>query len=130
MVFSSFAPIAACVLGLSGVVSPVSTVPISTVPGSMLQLSTHETSGRTAAASLTCRPTGGSHPERETACAALIAADGDFARIKPRLQRCTMLYAPVDVSAVGTWAGKPVSFRTTYPNRCTADAQSSSVFAF
>ena len=74
MVFSSLAPIAACVLGLSGVAggaAPVSPLPGSLLPGSMLQLSTHETSGRTAAASLTCRPTGGSHPEREAACTAL-----------------------------------------------------------
>ncbi|HEY3709069.1 MAG TPA: SSI family serine proteinase inhibitor [Amycolatopsis sp.] len=125
MVFSSLAPIAACVLGLSGAASPA-----STVPSSILQLSAHETSGRTAATSLTCQPTGGSHPKRDTACAALIAAGGDFTRIKPRLQRCSMLYAPVDVSAVGTWAGYPVSFHTTYPNKCTADAQSASVFAF
>jgi hypothetical protein len=129
MVFSSFAPIAACVLGLSGVAGATG-VPASTVPSSILQLSTHETSGRTAATSLACRPTGGSHPERDAACAALIAAGGDFARIKPRLQRCTMLYAPVDVSAVGTWDGYPVSFHTTYPNKCTADAQSAGVFAF
>lgn len=129
MVFSSLAPIAACMLGLSSVASGVAS-PASTVPSSILRLSTHETSGRIAATSLTCQPTGGSHPKRDAACAALIAADGDFARIKPRLQRCTMLYAPVDVSAVGTWAGKPVSFHTTYPNKCMADAQSAGVFAF
>ncbi|MDT8914610.1 SSI family serine proteinase inhibitor [Amycolatopsis sp. PS_44_ISF1] len=128
MVLSTFAPAAACVLGLSGLAGAV-TPPLPVVPASMLQLTTHETSGRTATASLTCLPTGGSHPKRDAACGTLIAADGDFARIKPRLQRCTMIYSPVEVSAVGTWAGRPVSFHTTYANKCSADAQSAGVFA-
>lgn len=123
MVFSSFAPIAAAVLGLGGIAAPQ-------VPAAALQLTMHETTGRVSAASLTCDPTGGTHPKAAEACATLTAAHGDISRIKPRLQRCTMIYAPVDVAAFGTWHGEPVTFHATFPNRCSADAQTASVFGF
>ncbi|MBB4682555.1 hypothetical protein BJY18_000040 [Amycolatopsis jiangsuensis] len=89
----------------------------------------HETTGRVTSASLTCDPTGGTHRHRDAACATLSRVDGDLDEVEPRLQRCTMIYSPVDVSAVGTWHGKPLMFHTTYPNRCAADSQSDSVFA-
>ncbi|MEV0066469.1 MULTISPECIES: SSI family serine proteinase inhibitor [unclassified Amycolatopsis] len=123
MVFSSFAPIAACVLGLSGVAAPQ-------LPASTLQLSLHETTGRLSSVSLTCDPAGGSHPESDAACATLTGVDGDIAHIKPRLQRCTMIYSPVDAAAFGTWHGKPVTFHATFSNKCAADAQTAGVFGF
>lgn len=123
MVFSTFAPIAACLLGLSSLTAPPQ-------PASSLELSLHETSGRVVTASLTCEPTGGTHLHRDTACATLARVHGDLAKIKPRQQKCTMIYSPVDVTATGTWQGKPVTFRATYPNKCAADSQSDGVFAF
>ncbi|MFI5610444.1 SSI family serine proteinase inhibitor [Amycolatopsis sp. NPDC051903] len=122
MVFSSFAPIAAAVLGLSGVSAPA--------PASALQLTMHETTGRISAVSLTCDPAGGTHPKAGEACATLTGVDGDISRIKPRLQRCTMIYSPVDVAAFGTWHGQPVTFHATFANKCAADAQTAGVFGF
>ncbi|WP_020660926.1 SSI family serine proteinase inhibitor [Amycolatopsis benzoatilytica] len=121
MAFSSFAPVAACLLGFGGLAVPHP-------PESTMQLTMHETSGRVTSASLTCDPTGGTHRHRDAACATLTAVDGDFARITPRRQKCTMIYSPVDVTALGSWRGKPVLFRATYPNKCAADSQSSGVF--
>ncbi|GAA3560559.1 SSI family serine proteinase inhibitor [Amycolatopsis ultiminotia] len=122
MVFSTFAPIAACVLGLGSVAAPQ-------LPESSVQLTMHETTGHVTTASLTCDPTGGTHRHRDAACVTLTQVNGDLSQVTPRRQRCTMIYAPVDVSAVGTWHGKPLTFRTTYPNKCAADSQSDSVFA-
>ena len=99
-------------------------------PASTLQLTSHDTANRIGSVVLTCDPAGGTHPKRDKACAVLSGAGGDFSRITARHQACTLIYAPVDVMAVGDWHGKPVSFRTTYANRCEADRDSDGVFAF
>jgi hypothetical protein len=41
-----------------------------------------------------------------------------------------MIYQPVDVTASGTWRGKPVKFAATYASRCSADAGSRGIFDF
>jgi subtilisin inhibitor-like len=114
---------AACLVGLS-CLAPAQP------PASTFQLTTHDTAGRIGSVVLTCDPAGGTHPKHDQACAVLTSAGGDFSRIPARHQMCTLIYAPVDVTAVGTWHGKPVSFRTTYANRCEADRDSDDVFAF
>ena len=91
---------------------------------------THDTANRVGSVLLTCEPTGGTHPKRDKACAVLEGAGGDFSRINARHQACTLIYAPVDATAIGTWHGKPVSYSTTYANRCEADRDSDGVFAF
>jgi hypothetical protein len=99
-------------------------------PASTLQLTSHDTANRISSVVLTCDPTGGTHPQRDKACAVLSSVGGDFSRITARHQACTLIYAPVDVTVVGTWQGKPVSYRTSYPNRCAANRDSDDVFAF
>jgi len=121
MAFSSFAPVAACLLGFGGLAVPH-------LPASTMQLTVQETSGRLTSASLTCDPTGGTHRHRDTACSTLTSVDGDFDHLPLRRQKCTMIYSPVDVTALGSWHGKPVSFHATYANKCAADSQSSGVF--
>lgn len=116
-------PIAAAVLGLSTLVP-------AHPPASTLQLTSHDTANRVASVVLTCEPTGGTHPNRDKACEVLVRANGDFARISSRHQACTLIYAPVDVTVAGSWRGKPVAFRTTYPNHCIANRDSDEVFAF
>ncbi|WP_353067980.1 SSI family serine proteinase inhibitor [Amycolatopsis sp. DG1A-15b] len=116
-------PFAACLLSL-GCLTPAQP------PASTLQLTTHDTAGRIGSVVLTCDPVGGTHPKRDKACAVLSGAGGDFSRITARHQACTLIYAPVDVAAIGTWHGKPVSFETTYANRCEAARDSDEVFAF
>ncbi|WP_084144974.1 SSI family serine proteinase inhibitor [Amycolatopsis jejuensis] len=143
MVLTSLASVAVVALGLGGAApaAAVESVPVESLspgssflqpilPESTLQLTMHENSGAVRSATLTCQPTGGTHRNRDAACATLTTANGDFTRITPRRQKCTMIYSPVDVTAVGTWRGTPVAFRTTYPNKCAADSQSASVFAF
>jgi hypothetical protein len=124
MAFFPFPPITACALTLACLGTPAPSV------GAFFQLSLHETSGSLRTVSLACEPAGGSHPKSEIACAALDSAGGDFAQLKPRPDACALIYAPVDVVATGTWRGKPVTFRTTYVNRCSADRDSDGVFGF
>lgn len=119
----AFLPFAACLMSLS-CLAPAQP------PAATLQFTSHDTANRIGAAVLTCEPTGGTHPQRDHACAVLESVNGDFSRITPRHQMCTLIYAPVDVTVLGTWRGKPVSFHATYPNRCTANRDSDDVFAF
>jgi hypothetical protein len=93
-------------------------------------MNSRDTQGRIAAVILNCEPAGGTHPKRDHACAVLEGVNGDFAKIKPRHQACTLIYAPVDVSVAGRWHNTPVLFQTTFPNRCSADRDSDGVFAF
>lgn len=87
--------------------------------------------GTTSTVSLTCQPSGGSHPQREHACAELAAVDGDFGRLKPHpATACTYLYQPVDVAADGKWRGKPVAFTAEYGNPCMAAVATNGVFRF
>ncbi|WP_326943284.1 subtilase-type protease inhibitor [Amycolatopsis sp. NBC_01307] len=116
-------PFATCLLSLS-CLAPAQP------PASTLQLTSHDTADRIGSVVLTCDPTGGTHPKRGKACDVLEGVNGDFARIRGRHQACTLIYAPVDITVVGTWRGKPVSFRTTYANRCEAVRDSDDVFAF
>jgi hypothetical protein len=97
---------------------------------STLHLTSHDTANRFGSVLLTCEPTGGTHPKPERACEVLDGVNGDFTRITARHQACTMIYAPVDIKVAGTWRGKPVSYETTYSNRCEANRESDDVFAF
>ncbi|MFI0484765.1 SSI family serine proteinase inhibitor [Actinomadura sp. 9N215] len=76
--------------------------------------------GHGTAKRLLCDPDGGTHPAAAEACDQLASVDGEVARIAARPGPCTMEYAPVRVSADGTWRGKPRRFAETYPNRCAA----------
>jgi hypothetical protein len=116
-------PFAACLMSLS-CLAPAQP------PASTLQLTSHDTANRTGSVVLTCEPAGGTHPKPGRACAVLEGVNGDFTRITARHQACTLIYAPVDVTVLGTWRGKPASYRTTYANRCEADRDSDGLFAF
>lgn len=118
-----FEPIGTCMLALA-CLAPVQPAE------STFQLTSHEPTGRIGTVSLSCQPTGGSHPKRGNACASLSKVDGEFDKLQGEPQACTLIYAPVDVSAVGKWRGKPVTYRTTYANRCVADIESDGVFTF
>ncbi len=115
---------------LAAVLLGLSTLAPAPVPASTLQLTSHDTANRIASVVLTCEPTGGTHPKRDKACDVLIRVGGDFSRINSKHQACTLIYAPVDVTVAGSWRGKPVAFRTTYPNHCIANRDSDDVFAF
>ncbi len=118
-----FEPIGACVLALA-CMAPAQPA------ASMFQLTSHDSRGRIGSVSLTCEPTGGSHPKRGDACDRLSEVDGKFDRIRVEPRACTLEYAPVDVSVIGKWRGEPVTYRTSYANRCVADNESAGVFTF
>jgi Subtilisin inhibitor-like len=80
---------------------------------------------------LTCDPTGGTHPKAAQACADLKKV-GDFAHL-PTLatpRACYMIYAPVSVTATGHLGQALVQFQATYSNDCVLADQTGSVFAF
>lgn len=77
-------------------------------------------SGPTSVRSLYCDPDGGTLKAASRACDQLEAADGEIGRVPAREGVCTMQYAPVRVSAYGTWHGGPRRFERTFSNRCVA----------
>ncbi|GAB3877694.1 SSI family serine proteinase inhibitor [Kibdelosporangium lantanae] len=81
-------------------------------------------------ATLDCDPAGGTHPAYEDACAVLTRANGDFNKIRPLARVCTMQYSPVNAAVHGTWRGRQVDWKATFPNDCAAGAQTDMVFAF
>jgi hypothetical protein len=104
-------------------------------PGARLLLTVHHgrfTSGELEGiATLECLPSGGTHPHAQAACAALLAAEGDFGRLRPvREEMCPMLIDPVTVTATGDWLFRPVAYSRTFPNRCAAERDTGGVFAF
>ena len=79
---------------------------------------------------LTCEPAGGTHPDPETACKQLAQVNGDFGALNVNPGPCILIWAPVTVTAKGTWRGTPVSYQETFPNSCVLGRQTGAVFAF
>ncbi|MBN6037548.1 SSI family serine proteinase inhibitor [Amycolatopsis sp. 195334CR] len=124
MAIFPFEPLTACALTLACIGGPAHPADAS------IALSTLDAGGRSGAVVLQCDPAGGTHPHAKSACDALTGAEGDLSRVTPKDVACTLEYAPVEARAFGTWKGEQVDFRTTYPNRCAADAHSGGVFGF
>lgn len=81
---------------------------------------------------LDCGPTPppGPHPQAAKACEALALANGDFDALADDPHACTKEYDPVKVRATGTYGGRAVDWRRTYPNACALDADTGYVFRF
>ncbi|MGR6973440.1 SSI family serine proteinase inhibitor [Streptomyces cynarae] len=77
---------------------------------------------------LICDPPQG-HARAAQACDQLAAVQGDIRRIPPEQSYCTMLYAPVTVSARGEWNGHKVDYTHTFANSCDLTAKTGAVFA-
>jgi hypothetical protein len=111
--------------------SPATTVPLTSL---VMTKSPALATSATATASrvtLTCEPTGGTHPTAQAACDALIAVNGNFGKLPPvRGVACIALWDPVTVRVTGTWRLQPVSFTETYSNDCVAAVMSDNVFRF
>jgi hypothetical protein len=68
--------------------------------------------------SLTCRPSGGNHPQPKTACSEIRDAVKPFARPKSD-EICTQIFGgPQRARVTGTWAGKKVNRLFTQANGC------------
>jgi hypothetical protein len=82
-------------------------------------------------ATLTCGPTGGTHPLAPMACRDLQAAGGDFTRLPgdPFTRVCPDVWDPVTAAAVGWWEGRVTWFRQVYGNACELRASTGPVFA-
>ncbi|WP_329092049.1 MULTISPECIES: SSI family serine proteinase inhibitor [unclassified Streptosporangium] len=80
---------------------------------------------------LGCGPTSGTHPRGEEACALLIRAQGDPARVGPlSWAACPQRYDPVAASATGTWNGRPIRYQRTFSNQCELRAETGVIFSF
>ncbi|WP_433330409.1 SSI family serine proteinase inhibitor [Spirillospora sp. CA-294931] len=116
--------IAAAVLGAAPLVAaaPASAGTGASSGAYVLVIAPEDTS-RTAAikdSSLRCGPAGGSHTNAPLACAQLQTARGRVGAIPEDPGPCTREYAPVRVSAHGTWNGSPRHYTKTFSNLCTA----------
>jgi subtilisin inhibitor-like len=80
--------------------------------------------GTAKSATLTCLPTGGTHPYAELACADLMAAGGDISKIAPVPGHimCPPVYIPYQLKAVGWWGWRPINYSRTAANDCDARA--------
>ncbi|WP_020666218.1 SSI family serine proteinase inhibitor [Amycolatopsis nigrescens] len=124
MAFLPFEPITACALTLACLGAPAQPADTS------LSFSMNRDNGATSSVSLSCEPSGGSHPTSDAACETLKKVNGDFSRLPVAERACVLIYAPVNVEVTGSWRGKPVSFQREYPNTCVASAESTDVFTF
>ncbi|HZB33852.1 MAG TPA: SSI family serine proteinase inhibitor [Streptosporangiaceae bacterium] len=85
----------------------------------------------TKSVTLTCLPTGGDHPDGEAACADMIAASGDVARIPPARAACLAYLDPVTADAVGFWNGRFITYSKEFTNEgCARVATGGHVFNF
>ncbi len=82
------------------------------------------------AASLFCRPPGGTHPEAAAACSQLDRVGGDIDALSAQPMLCTYEYAPVTVTARGHWDDREIDYRETFANRCVMLRETGAVFAF
>lgn len=107
-------------------VGPVHTDPIEVSPGTFT-LSIQSPDGMVRAASLTCGPEAGTHPDAITACQQLFEADGYLERVPPAPSMCPAIYEPVTVEATGRWNSEERSFVGSFGNSCQAVAETGGV---
>ncbi|MFI6768149.1 SSI family serine proteinase inhibitor [Streptomyces sp. NPDC050355] len=79
---------------------------------------------------LGCPDTYGRHPHALAACNALTWARGDFDALPGEPHGCTKQFAPVTVSARGTFRGAAVDWHQEFANLCTMDSATGPVFRF
>ncbi|MEV7966252.1 SSI family serine proteinase inhibitor [Sphaerisporangium sp. NPDC088356] len=80
---------------------------------------------------LRCAPPGGTHPSPVSACRllALVGGNPGVLNVSPWVH-CTRIHDPVTVTAVGSWDGRHIAVRHTYPNPCVLRAATGSVYQF
>ncbi len=75
-------------------------------------------------------PVGGGHPAARAACDDLTWARGGFDALPGDPHPCSKQYDPVTATADGTWRGRAVHWKKTFPNACALDAATGPVFRF
>ena len=99
-------------------------------PAAELTLSYLAEAGYANAVKLTCRPSGGGHPDAGLACSTLERIDADPGRIEPAPTACIMLYAPVTAQITGRWRGMTLNWTRQYGNSCEMRRSTGVLFAF
>ncbi|NBH03502.1 SSI family serine proteinase inhibitor [Amycolatopsis sp. SID8362] len=129
----------AATAGISLVVpAAAQAAPAGTVGASLMLTKTYEygpVPGRTVSETLTCSPTGGTHPNAARACEELARVEADFDSLgsKEGADQCKgpyNEYLPVEVTAHGIWGHEPVDYRASFPNSCWLSATTGSIFQF
>ncbi|MFF3904694.1 SSI family serine proteinase inhibitor [Streptomyces sp. NPDC001848] len=113
------------------IATPAQAAPRSATGGNWLYLTVTKGDARSRdvrGTLLICDPPQG-HARAAQACDQLTAVRGDIRRIPPEHTYCTMLYAPVTVSARGEWDGHQVAYTHTFANSCDLAAKTGAVFA-
>lgn len=102
------------------------TEPDVTAPAQFM-LAIHSPDGQVRAATLTCGPDGGTHPDAIGACEQLAEADGHLERVPSTPAACPMIHEPVTVEATGHWQSEVRSFVGSFGNSCQAVAATGGV---
>lgn len=91
--------------------------------------STHGGEGGTV--TVTCEPTGGTHPDPQSVCDKLAEVNGDFTRLPaaPGVG-CPDVWDPVTIIAAGHWGESPVFYEETFSNACDAAVETNLIFDF
>lgn len=95
-----------------------------------LDVNAEEAIGDPDVVSLTCDPSGGTHPTPGAACQSLDAVDGVFEELPSRNTACPLIWAPVLAQATGEWDGGPADYSEVFSNACVAAASTDDVFNF
>ena len=89
-------------------------------PEGLFRLTVKPEGGPKTVVRLLCSPDRGSHPDPAAACADLAEADGRVRDIPAESGACTKQFAPVTVTAIGIWHGKPRLYKERFGNGCEA----------
>ncbi|EME52510.1 SSI family serine proteinase inhibitor [Amycolatopsis decaplanina] len=115
-------PVIAALVSVGLMTSPASAA--SPLGSLSLTITLADTGTVVAHATLTCEPTGGTHPHAQAACDDLIPAKGRIEDIPPQKDVvCCQVYQPVDATAIGTWAGVHRYYQQKFTNWCFAIAR-------
>ena len=123
---------AGCAMAAAG--TAVAAPPPTKAPESALLLSVRQGEHprpNSDEALLLCQPSGGSHPSAARACAQLARQHGKVAEVRlPSKRPCVLIYAPVTVTASGTWHGRPIHYTETFGNACMLHTTKGAIFRF
>lgn len=125
--------LAAALIALGAGTPATASGTVSGVPrGALALLLWQPDTGRfLGAATLTCRPDGGTHPRSRAVCSAVRAVDGDLTRLpSDPAASCVLIHQPVRAEARGYWNHRAVHYTRTFPNRCVAAVDTAYLFAF
>lgn len=116
--------IIAALLSAGIAASPASALAVGPVGELTLTLTYAGTGTVVSQVTLTCEPTGGTHPHAQAACDDLIPVNGQIANIPPESGvACPTYFLPVYATATGRWAGAADFYHKEFYNVCAATVE-------